>query len=64
VLLVDGEAGRLEVKTPADWRERAPAQLDLARNARGHGRELFALFRANANSAEQGGSAFPDYDPA
>ena len=49
---------------PADWRERAPAQLDLAaQSARGMGRELFALFRANACSAEQGGSAFPDYDP-
>ena len=28
------------------------------------GRELFTLFRANACSAEHGGSAFPDYDPA
>ncbi|HRE44041.1 MAG TPA: phosphogluconate dehydratase [Terricaulis sp.] len=64
VLRVDGEAGVLDVISPADWRERAPAQLDLAHNQRGLGRELFALFRHNACSAEHGGSAFPDYDPA
>jgi len=64
VLRVDGEAGVLDVVAPADWRERAPAQLDLAANARGMGRELFTLFRQNACSAEHGGSAFPDYDPA
>ncbi|HRP11282.1 MAG TPA: phosphogluconate dehydratase [Terricaulis sp.] len=64
VLRVDGDAGVLEVIAPAEWRERAPAQLDLAANARGMGRELFSLFRHNACSAEHGGSAFPDYDPA
>ena len=63
VLRVDGDKGALDVISPADWRERAPAQLDLAANARGMGRELFGLFRANACSAERGGSAFPDYDP-
>jgi phosphogluconate dehydratase len=63
VLRVDAEAGALDVIAPADWRERAPAQLDLAANARGLGRELFSLFRAHACSAERGGSAFPDYDP-
>ncbi len=63
VLRVDGETGVLDVIAPADWRDRAPAQLDLARNSRGVGRELFSLFRANACSAEQGGTAFPDYDP-
>ncbi|MBX3510995.1 MAG: phosphogluconate dehydratase [Hyphomonadaceae bacterium] len=63
VLRVDGEAGVLDVISPPDWRERAPAQLDLLANARGMGRELFSLFRANACSAERGGSAFPDYDP-
>ncbi len=64
VVRVDGESGALDVVSPADWRERAPAQLDLAANARGLGRELFTLFRANACSAEHGGTAFPDYDPA
>jgi len=64
VLRVDAESGALDVISPADWRERAPSQLDLAGNARGLGRELFSMFRANACSAERGGSAFPDYDPA
>ncbi len=64
VLRVDANEGALDVVSPADWRDRAPAQLDLAANARGMGRELFTLFRANACSAEQGGTAFPDYDPA
>jgi phosphogluconate dehydratase len=63
VIRVDGDAGVLDVLAPADWRERAPAQLNLTGNARGMGRELFALFRHNACSAERGGSAFPDYDP-
>jgi len=64
VVRVDGEAGVLDVLAPGDWRERAPAQLDLAGNGRGLGRELFSLFRGNAMSAEQGGGAFGDYDPA
>ena len=64
VLRVDAAAGVLDVAAPADWRTRAPAQLDLTRHKRGMGRELFAIFRNNACSAEQGGGAFPDYDPA
>ncbi len=63
LLRVDAELGLLTVLAPADWRERAPAQLDLLANTRGMGRELFSLFRAHACSAEQGGSAFGDYDP-
>jgi len=63
VLRVDADTGALDVISPPDWRERAPSQLDLAGNARGVGRELFSMFRANACSAERGGSAFPDYDP-
>jgi phosphogluconate dehydratase len=63
MLRVDGESGVLDVISPPDWSGRAPAQLDLAANARGMGRELFGLFRAHACSAERGGSAFPDYDP-
>lgn len=64
LIRVDGVDGVLDVVSPGDWRERAPAQLDLAANVRGSGRELFSLFRANACSAERGASAFPDYDPA
>jgi phosphogluconate dehydratase len=63
VVRVDANEGVLEIVSPADWRDRAPAQLDLAANTRGVGRELFSLFRLNACSAERGGSAFPDYDP-
>lgn len=63
VLRIDAENGALDVISPPDWRDRAPSQLDLAGNARGVGRELFSMFRANACSAERGGSAFPDYDP-
>jgi len=63
VVRVNADSGELDVISPPDWRERAPAQLDLVRNQRGLGRELFSLFRANACSAEHGGSAFPDYDP-
>ena len=63
IIRVDGAEGVLDVVSPADWRERAPAQLDVAAHGRDWGRELFALFRANACSAEYGGTAFPDYDP-
>lgn len=62
VLRVDGAAGVLDVVSPADWRDRAPSQLNLADNQRGMGRELFSLFRINANSAEHGGTALPEYD--
>jgi phosphogluconate dehydratase len=63
VVRVDAESGVLDVVAPADWSARPLVQLDLAGAARGMGRELFALFRTNASSAEAGGSAFPDYDP-
>jgi phosphogluconate dehydratase len=63
MLRIDAESGALDVVSPSDWRERAPAQMDLAGNTRGIGRELFSLFRANSSSAERGGSSFPDYDP-
>ncbi|MGD9967989.1 MAG: phosphogluconate dehydratase [Hyphomonadaceae bacterium] len=63
VVRVDGDAGVLDVTAPRDWRERAPAQLDLGANQRGVGRELFSLFRSHACSAERGGSAFADFDP-
>ncbi len=62
-ILVDSIENRLEVASPANWLERAPAQLDIGANQRDYGRELFALFRLNARSAEEGASPFPDYDP-
>jgi phosphogluconate dehydratase len=64
VLRVDAEAGSLEVVAPADWGERDCVVIDMAANARGLGRELFALFRSQASSAERGGSPFPDFDLA
>jgi len=63
VLLVDANEGVLDVIAPPDWRTRSPAQLDISGNQRGVGRELFSLFRHHAQSAEQGGSPFPDFDP-
>jgi phosphogluconate dehydratase len=64
MLKVDGENGILDVIAPAAWRSRDPAQLDLSPHARGLGRELFSFFRGQAGSAEQGASAFPDFDAA
>ena len=37
-----------------EWNARAHAQADLAGNRIGHGRELFALMRAQVGPAEQG----------
>ena len=62
IVRVDAEMGVLDVVAPADWFERTPVQLDLTANQRGMGRELFALFRAHANSAEQGGTPFAKFD--
>ncbi len=63
IIRVDAEAGRLELIAPTDWENRTPVRIDVSGNARGLGRELFALFRLNASAAEQGGGAFPDFDP-
>jgi phosphogluconate dehydratase len=63
IVCIDGAAGTLNVVAPGDWQNREPARVDVQAHARGVGRELFALFRANACSAEHGGSAFADYDP-
>jgi phosphogluconate dehydratase len=64
MILVDSRESRLEVCSPSDWSQRAPAQLDLSPNQRDYGRELFRLFRMNASNAEEGASPFPDYDGA
>jgi phosphogluconate dehydratase len=62
VVRVDGEAGTLSVMAPEDWTARSPAPIDLDGNARGVGRELFALFRRNAASAEAGGGPLGGLD--
>jgi phosphogluconate dehydratase len=62
VIRVDANAGVLEVVSPDDWLTREPAPVDLAATSRGVGRELFGLFRTNANDAEHGASALGDFD--
>jgi phosphogluconate dehydratase len=62
MILVDSIENRLDVTSPTDWRERAPAQLDVSGNQRDYGRELFRLFRQSASDAESGASPFPEYD--
>jgi phosphogluconate dehydratase len=55
IIRLDAPAGRLEVLAEAtDLAKRAPLVPDLAANQSGMGRELFALFRANALPAELG----------
>lgn len=53
IIRVCAQTGTLEVK--ADLSGRSPATAPVA--AMGVGRELFAMFRAGADSAEKGGSA-------
>ena len=58
VVRIDARAGTLQALVPdAQWAAREPATLPEAlRSANGHGmgRELFAMFRRNANAAEEG----------
>ncbi len=59
VVRLDAEAGTLEVLVPdGELAQRPAAEADLAANASGFGRELFAGFRAMAARADQGASAF------
>ncbi len=55
---IDAAAGVLE--TDQDLTDRAAISIDLGRHNHGTGRELFAMFRQNAGSAEQGASIFKD----
>jgi len=56
VIRLDCNSGVLEARVPEEtWNARVPDTADLRRNAGGTGRELFAMFRANAAGAEQGG---------
>ncbi len=55
VIRLDSIAGTLELRaTGDDWLRREPVRPDLQANGHGHGRELFALFRAAATDAESG----------
>lgn len=56
---LDANAGRMDALVDADeWSAREPAIADLRENAFGMGREMFALFRAHAGSAETGAGIF------
>jgi len=59
MIVLDAERGVLEAKVPdAVWASRSAPQPDLSGNDFGIGRELFALFRAQASGAEQGATIF------
>ena len=55
MIRLDAPAGRLELLVDAsEFAARAPASADLSGNEYGLGRELFRMFRANAQPAEMG----------
>ncbi len=55
MIRLDAPAGRLEVLIDArEFAARAPSSADLSGNEYGLGRELFRMFRANAQPAELG----------
>jgi len=59
VIRVDAETGVLEAKVSAEvWARRENASASLAAHHHGMGRELFAVFRANATGAEQGAMSY------
>ncbi len=55
VVRLDAITGTLDCLSP-DFANRPAAAADLSANEEGLGRELFALFRANASAADQGAS--------
>jgi len=58
LVLLDCDAGRLEVQVPPEELARRLAEAARAPGAgRGHGRELFGLFRRHAPTAERGACA-------
>ena len=61
---IDAEAGTMDaLVAEAEWQARTPDQADLSGNRSGHGRELFAVMRAQVGPAEQGACAlFVDED--
>ncbi len=59
VILLDGERGILTARVPEpEWTARQIELVDLTSYQHGLGRELFAVFRANATTAERGGITF------
>ncbi|MEE2693137.1 MAG: phosphogluconate dehydratase [Pseudomonadota bacterium] len=65
IIRLDAEQGVLDVKVdPRAFEARKPASVDLSAVQRGYGRELFAVFRANATPAEEGASSIPFQEAA
>ncbi len=59
MIRLDGEHGVLEARVSAsEWAERQPEPVNVSNDHHGLGRELFAVFRANAAGAEQGAMVF------
>jgi phosphogluconate dehydratase len=59
IIRLDAVAGTLEVLVDAtEFASRQPATADLDDNEFGMGRELFAVFRRNAGTADNGASVF------
>ena len=57
MIRVDAVTGSLEVLVPAvEFSAREAATVDLSHNEWGLGRDLFARFRENAGTADQGAS--------
>jgi phosphogluconate dehydratase len=64
VIALDAEAGTLQALVdPVVWAERVVDLAPPKGAARGHGRELFSVFRAAVSTAEEGASPFGDFDP-
>jgi len=56
---LDAVAGTIEVLVDADeWNSRIPDNIDLAMHHTGMGRELFAMFRQSAVTADLGAGVF------
>ncbi len=53
IVTLDANTGRLDCETP-DFAEREPVAFDPAESSEGLGREMFAVFRANAGLAADG----------
>ena len=59
IVRVDAVTGSLQVLVDADeWNGRVPEQADLAMHHTGMGRELFAMFRQSAVTADLGAGVF------
>ena len=58
-MVLDADRGLLQVLvSDAEWASRTVTPTDLRHYHHGLGRELFAVFRANALGAEQGAMSF------